>query len=61
MKCRLLITLYLMSVLSMLALPALAGSATLHETVTEPYTWNLVLAGLMLLVAIGRKHFAVRR
>ena len=35
-----------------------ADAAGLHEALPEADVWQIVLAGVMMLAAIGRKHFA---
>ena len=34
-----------------------ADAAGLHEALPEADAWQIVLAGVMMLAAIGRKHF----
>lgn len=47
--------------LAAVALPALAGMASLHEALPAPGIWHQMLAGVLLLAAIGRKHFTTHR
>lgn len=35
-----------------------ANAADLHEALPEAGVWQIVLAGVLMLAAIGRKHFA---
>ena len=42
----------------LIAFPALAGASELHEVLPEADAWQIVLAGVLMLAAIGRKHFA---
>jgi len=49
---------WLITELVLIAFPALAGAAELHEVLPEADAWQIVLAGVLMLAAIGRKHFA---
>ena len=42
----------------LLAFPVFASAAELHDALPEADSWQIVLAGALMLAAIGRKHFA---
>jgi len=42
----------------LVAFPVFASAAELHDALPEADSWQIVLAEVMMLAAIGRKHFS---
>ena len=42
----------------LVAFPVFASAAELHDALPEADSWQIFLAGALMLAAIGRKHFA---